>query len=473
ILENKEPLLAQGRKVVWHPSHMIKRFEQWVEGLNQDWCVSRQRFFGVPFPIWYPLNGEGEPDYENPIFAKKETLPVDPLADCPPGYTSQQRNQPGGFIGDPDVMDTWATSSCTPQISSHWGIDEKRHNSLFPADLRPQAHEIIRTWAFYTITKAWMHEEKIPWENIAISGWVVNPDREKMSKSKGNTVTPEDLITQYSADALRYWASKARLGTDTIYDENVFKVGQRLSTKIFNASKFVMMQLSDDSETTKDLSWDLSSIKEPVDLVWVSRMNQLLINAKKLFSEYDYAVALSQIETSFWEFCDLYVELVKTRAYKQKESAAGLSALATLEWTLQNFLQLFAPVLPYITEEVWSWHYAEKNGEASIHTSSWPTPIELAKIEISATNNEADLIGLTKEIMNAVRGEKSKAQKNLRWPVETISVCGEKPNLEKLKLVEEDLIQSCSLKNSIEYQEGQKAEDGHFSITVTLAETND
>ena len=307
ILKYKNELLEQGRKIKWHPPAMLKRYEQWVEGLNQDWCISRQRFFGVPFPVWYPLNENKIPDYKNPILSierkgqKPELLnkPVDPMSSAPADgcsefkhYTEEQRGKAGGFIADTAVMDTWATSSLTPQISSHWGRDEGRHEKLFPADLRPQAHEIIRTWAFYTIAKSFFHEsnseKNIPWKHIAISGWVMNPERVKMSKSKGKgVVSPEKLIEEYSADAIRYWAGKARLGMDTVYDENMFKAGKKLIVKFNNAFNFVQIQIRgmnsffteyrkknkiDDSlidSSFPELEKSLSCISTSIDKAWL------------------------------------------------------------------------------------------------------------------------------------------------------------------------------------------------------------
>ena len=290
ILNYKKELLEQGRKVLWHPPSMLKRYEQWVEGLNQDWCISRQRFFGVPFPIWYPLDKNKVPDYNNPILPSIELLDglikrggnslllnIDPMSSAPADWDSKwehwsedQRGQAKGFIADTDVMDTWATSSLTPQINSHWGTDEERHKKLFPANLRPQAHEIIRTWAFYTIVQSFFHSFKgevtggapksekpfevkkqdttlnTPWKHIAVSGWVMDPERLKISKSKSkkNTLSPEELLEEYSADAIRYWAGKARLGMDTVFDENMFKTGKKLIVKLNNAFKFVQIQIN-------------------------------------------------------------------------------------------------------------------------------------------------------------------------------------------------------------------------------------
>ena len=357
ILENKDQLLAQGEKIQWHPPYMKSRYDNWVAGLNQDWCISRQRYFGVPFPVWYSLDEHAEPQYDNPIIATADQLPVDPLSQVPVGYTEAQRNQPNGFTGDPDVMDTWATSSLTPQIMSHWGNNEARHQQLFPMDIRPQSHEIIRTWAFYTIVKAWYHHKEIPWRHITISGWILDPDRKKMSKSKGNVVTPSHLLAEYSSDAIRYWAAKARLGADTAFDEGVFAVGKKLATKLFNASKFVMMQLTDYTQ------FNMNDISQPVDLSFVASLSDVIEAATTAFDQFDYAAALDKIEAHFWQFCDHYIELVKGRAYREEDIKKKTSALATLDWALKTYLRLLAPFMPYITEEVWSWRYAKACSE--------------------------------------------------------------------------------------------------------------
>ena len=238
LIDEKQRLIDAGRQIKWQPAHMQLRYENWVEGLNQDWCISRQRFFGVPFPIWYKIDDKGNIDYNNPILADRSQLPVDPMADIPAGYQESQRGQNNGFIGDKDVMDTWATSALTPQIAmahAQEGIDIS-----LPFDARPQAHDIIRTWAFYTIAKSLLHEDTIPWKQALISGFILDPDRKKMSKSKGNVVTPIDLVDKHSADAVRYWATRAKLGVDTAYEEQIMSQGRKLTMKIFNASKFVL-----------------------------------------------------------------------------------------------------------------------------------------------------------------------------------------------------------------------------------------
>ena len=432
ILDNKPALLEQGRKVAWHPEYMFKRYEQWVEGLNQDWCISRQRYFGVPFPVWYPLDADGAPDYTSPIVAGQERLPVDPQTDCPPGYAEAQRGKPGGFMGDHDVMDTWATSSLTPMISSGWATDKEKHARLFPADLRPQAHEIIRTWAFYTITKSWMHENSVPWHNAGISGWVVSPDKGKMSKSKGNTITPEGLLETYSADALRYWAGKAKLGQDTVYDESVFKVGMRLATKLYNASRFALLQMKGPAAAGAPLS--PADITEPLDRAWVAHLKQIADSSRADFANYEYSAALLYVETAFWDFCDNYLELVKNRAYSGDPKAAR-SACAALEWTLSVFLRLFAPFLPFITEEVWSGSFAAAKGLPTVHKAPWP-----ASAEMAAVDGDPLVLSAVRKVLEAVRTRKAAEKRSVKWPVAKLAVeCGPK-QAAALKLALSDLL---------------------------------
>ncbi len=460
LLEFKDQWIEQGRKIKWHPTHTSKIYEQWVNGLNQDWCISRQRFFGVPFPVWYPINENGDIDYSNPILASKTQLPVDPQIHCPLGQHEEMRGKPGGFSADPNVMDTWATSSMTPQISSHWKIDENRHQSLFPTSMRPQAHEIIRTWAFYTIVKAWFHHNEIPWKNIAISGWVVTESREKMSKSKGNALGPEELIQKYSADALRYWAAKAKLGQDSIFSEKMFSIGSKLITKLFNSSKFVLIQLY---EETDGLTWSPKDIQFPLDLCWCEKMNTLINESSEHFENFEYSLALNKTEKAFWDFCDYYIELVKNRSYKLKGTPQGLSALATLEFSLKTFLKLFAPFLPFITEEIWS--YSPFSSEIkSLHTSGWAQKINLKENERSFKM----AFDLSVEILKAVRAKKSLAQKSIKWPVVSLQISGPGTYLDLLSDLKDDLNNSCSISCEWETKETLISEEALLIVTPEL-----
>jgi valyl-tRNA synthetase len=368
LLDKKDALLGKGDEIRWHPDFMRLRYRNWTENLNVDWCVSRQRYFGVPFPVWYPVAADGRVDHARPIVAPAALLPVDPMTTPPPGFDETQRDQPEGFTGEADIFDTWFTSSLTPQINSKWLLDPERHRRLFPADIRPQSHEIIRTWAFYTIAKALLHEDTVPWRHVVVSGWILDPDRKKMSKSRGNVVTPMHLLDQYTADGVRYWAAGARLGTDTAFDEKVFKVGKRLVTKLFNAGKFVLAQPA-----------DAHPISVELDRAFVARLGRLVAQVSAAMDEFDYAHALQDAETFFWsDFTDTFLELVKARA--RQPGPEGGSAVAALRLGLGVLLRLFAPVLPYITEEVWSWVFAAETGHASIHRAPWPGAADFAAV---------------------------------------------------------------------------------------------
>ena len=417
VLDHKEELLEQGRKVEWHPPHMLVRYENWVLGLNQDWCISRQRYFGVPIPVWYPISGDGIVQYSSPIFPDESALPVDPLSDPAPGYREEQRGKPGGFTGDCDVMDTWATSSLTPQLMSHWSIDDVRHHKLFPMDMRPQAHEIIRTWAFCTIAKAWLHEREIPWKHAVISGWILDPDRKKMSKSKGNVVTPSEIIDQYSADGVRYWAARARLGTDTAYDLGVFKIGQKLVIKLLNASRFVLGHFDRIQLDPKTIS--VNDISEELDVALVAKLRTVIETATAAFEKFDYAAALQAAEEAFWDYCDNYLELVKKRSYLAEDSAARRSAFATLGWSLRTFLRLFAPHIPYVTEELWSSSFAASGRDSSIHTTAWPSVLEVASVR---SPKNIEIWSVLSEAVGVVRGTKTSAQKSQKWPLASLRI---------------------------------------------------
>ncbi len=385
-IENRPALLARGAELRWHPPYMRARYDNWVEGLTGDWVISRQQVFGVPFPVWYPIGEDGSVRYEDPLLADESTLPVDPSTETPPGYRADQRDVPGGFRPDPDVMDTWATSSLTPQIVCGWEEDPSLFAKLFPMDLRPQAHDIIRTWLFATVVRAELEHGRLPWSDAVLSGWILDPDRKKMSKSKGNVVTPMDLLEKHGSDAVRYWAAGGRPGTDTAFDEGQMKVGRKLAIKLLNASMFVLgprgLGLA---SAAAEPSAGARSV-EPVDRALLGSLATLVDEATAALEAYDHTRALERTEAFFWEFCDNYLELVKRRAYGDLGLERAASARAALTTTLSVLLRLFAPFLPFVTEEVWSWWPAAAGGEGadgappwrSVHGAEWPSAESVA-----------------------------------------------------------------------------------------------
>lgn len=442
LMDKKAALIAQGEKIEWHPEYMRKRYEHWVEGLNQDWCLSRQRFFGVPIPVWYKIDEHGETQFDQHILPTTDSLPVDPLGEAPAGYTEDQRNQPNGFRGDPDIFDTWATSSLTPQISSHWFEDETRHAKLYPADMRPQGHDIIRTWAFYTIVKAYLHDKEVPWHNITLSGWILDPDRKKMSKSQGNVVTPEPMLDDYGADSVRYWAGRARLGVDTAHDEQMFKVGKKLCMKMFNASKFVLGRF--EGIDAADLGSDKITMES--DRAAIAEIRPLIERATKAFDDFDYSQSLQLTEDFFWAmFCDNYIELAKSRTYDEELSAERLSAAASLRLIHRALVRMLAPFIPYITDEVWHWAYSgDADMHDSVHRSPWPTLDEFASIP-EPSNAKSWSAAL--EVVDAVRKYKAAEQVSVKAPIEEARIQHNEAFIESVTFVLGDLMEMLSVNN--------------------------
>ena len=398
-------LLTRGDELAWHPDFMKHRYTNWVGGLNGDWLISRQRYFGVPIPLWYPLTAAGEPDFDHPIIPSESLLPIDPSSDTPAGFTEAQRGVASGFMGEPDVMDTWATSSLTPQIAGRWIDNQQLFNNIFPMDVRPQAHDIIRTWLFATTVRSHFEHNVAPWKNAALSGWILDPDRKKMSKSKGNVVTPIDLFEQYGSDAVRYWAASARPGVDTAFSEDQMKVGRKLATKLLNVTKFVLGFGEANPSATPT---------EAVDIAMLERLAGVVDEATTAFETYDYARALEKSESFFWWFCDDYVELVKTRAYS--EGAGSDSARAALQRALNTLQRLFAPHIPFATEEVWSWWQT-----GSIHRASWPTRSDLLS-GTTATDSAEKLLDAVCNVLAAIRRTKTEAKVSQRAEIEHVLV---------------------------------------------------
>ena len=360
-MEFRDALLARGSELQWHPEYMRHRYENWVNGLAGDWCISRQRFFGVPFPVWYPVRSDGTRDYDAPIVPDESRLPIDPSTAVPDGYTADQRDRPNGFSGDPDIMDTWATSSLTPQIVGGWLDNPGLFARVFPMDLRPQAHDIIRTWLFTTVLRSQLEHGTLPWAHTAISGFVTDPDRKKMSKSKGNVVTPMSLLQEHGSDGVRYWAAGGRSGADTTFDPGQMKVGRRLAMKLLNAARFALLQAE-----------PRGAVTEPLDRGMLTALAALVTESTEHFAAYDYARVLERTETFFWAFCDDYLELVKSRRYGDFGPEGAASANSAMLVALSALLRLFAPFLPFVTAEVWSWWRP-----GSVHRAAWPTPSEV------------------------------------------------------------------------------------------------
>lgn len=437
----RRDLLGRGEELNWVPDFMGVRFQHWVDGLNGDWLISRQRFFGVPLPIWYPIDADGRIEYDDPIVPAEDTLPIDPSSESPPGYEEAQRGQPGGFAGDPDVMDTWATSSLTPQIAGHWDDDEDLWRRVYPMDIRPQGPEIIRTWLFSSTLRAHYEDSSLPWHTATVNGWILDPDRKKMSKSRGNVVTPTPLIEEYGAEAIRYWACNGRPGVDTAVDFGVMKIGRRLAIKLLNASRFALGFADDVDE---------SAITEALDRSMLASLAGVVDQATRAFEAYDYARALEVTEKSFWDWTDDYLELVKTRAYGDGPRAT--SAHAALQVALGAYLRLFAPFLPFVTEEIWSWWR-----DGSVHRSTWP-----GESDFEAYAGDPGVIDMTAEVLSAVRRAKSDAKVSMRAEVESVSVVTDASGIEFLRQAESDLL-AAARAESIYYSEGE------FSVESVLA----
>ena len=442
-------LIERGRQMKWHPEHMRHRYENWIEGLTGDWLISRQRFFGVPIPVWYPLDDAGEVIWDSPIVPSEDSLPVDPSSDAPEGYTEAQRGLPGGFIGDPDVMDTWATSSLTPQIAGGWEHDADLWSRIFPMDMRPQGHDIIRTWLFSTVVRAHLEADEVPWRHAALSGWILDPDRKKMSKSKGNVVTPMGLLDEHGSDAVRYWAASGRPGTDTAFDVGQMKVGRRLALKILNASKFVLQ--------TGTLIHDPAKVTEPLDLAMLASLSDVVRKSTESFDAFDYTGALEATERFFWQFCDDHLELVKERAYGTRGVDGAESARAALAIALGVQLRLFAPFLPFVTDEVWSWW---QNG--SIHATAWPSASDFHGVAAGDPAVVTDVAAA----LSAVRKVKSEAKVSMKAEIASASVTASPAAVGRVQSAEADLKAAGSIA-SITYTPSDTATT--LEVSATLA----
>jgi valyl-tRNA synthetase len=424
-VELKDALLARGGELTWHPDWMRSRFRNWVEGLAADWCISRQRFFGVPFPLWYRVGPDGAVDHDQPLVPGEDRLPVDPSTDVPDGFSPADRGQPGGFAGAPGVMDTWATSAITPEIAGGWVDDPDLFARVFPMDLRPQGHDIIRTWLFYSLARAHTEHGTVPWGHAVIAGWVVDPNRRKLAKSRGNALTPTDALERFGADALRHWAAGKRAGVDTTLDEGQLRVGRRLATKLLHASRFV---LALDGPGARE-----AEVTEALDRAMLAALAGVVDKATAAFEGYEPARALEAAEGCFWTFCDHYLELVKGRAYGEAGPPGQASAVATLRLSLDTLVRLFAPALPFVSEEVWSWWR-----DGSVHVSPWPEGGPLR----AATGVEAPsplALETAAAVLTEIRRAKTAARRSLRSPAARVEVADRPDRLAALAEAADDL----------------------------------
>jgi valyl-tRNA synthetase len=424
--ELSQKLISKGRDLEFHPSFMRVRLEDWINGLNGDWLISRQRFFGVPIPIWYELDQDGNPNFDKRIVPTLEQLPVDPSSDAPTGYSEDQRGKPNGFVGELDIMDTWATSSLTPQLAGGWLSDPEKFAKVFPFEVRPQGQDIIRTWLFSTLLRSELEHGQLPWKNAAISGWILDPDRKKMSKSKGNVVVPNELLETHGSDAVRYWAASARLGTDAAFDEGQMKIGRRLANKLLNAGRFAL---------SFELPQGITEVSEPVDQAMLAALRNVVSIATKAFENFDHTKALETTETFFWTFTDDYLELVKERAYAnagQVDQVVG-SAVIALREALSVLVRLFAPFVPFAAEEVWSWWQ-----EGSVHLSPWPQEEEIAF-------TETGLMELASKALVLIRKTKSDAKLSMKAEIATLTLTGDK----QLEFLRDDLMAVGKIHNLI------------------------
>lgn len=416
--EFREKLIELGQGMRWHPDFMRVRYENWTNGLTGDWLVSRQRFFGVPIPVWYGLDENGERDYSRVITPDLGQLPVDPTTDVPAGYDESQRGVPGGFDAERDIFDTWATSSLTPQLAGGWQRDDELWNLVAPFDVRPQGQDIIRTWLFSTMVRSALEDGRAPWTDASISGFIVDPDRKKMSKSKGNVVTPADILASHGTDAVRYWSASSRLGADAAFDPQnptQVKIGRRLAIKVLNAAKFVLsFPAPVDARITHDL-----------DASMLATLDGVIRDATRAFEAFDHARALEITESFFWTFCDDYLELVKERAYNQTDSGQASAALA-LRLALSSLLRLLAPVLAFAAEEAWSWFE-----EGSIHTAQWPEPLGI--------DGDPTVLRVVGEALIGIRRAKTEAKASQKTPVDSITLSGPDATIAALRSAEGDL----------------------------------
>jgi valyl-tRNA synthetase len=447
-LDLKDQFLQNGAEMKWYPAHMRIRLDNWINGLQWDWCISRQRHFGVPFPVWYCSK------CDEIILADEKELPVDPIEDKPP--VKKCKCGSTEFFPEKDVLDTWATSSLSPQLAGELIKGTPNHKRVYPMDLRPQAHDIITFWLFNTLVKGQLHFNKNPWKDVMVSGWALDPRGKKMSKSKGNVIHPQEMIQKYSADALRFWAAGSKLGDDLPFQEKDLVTGKKMINKMWNASKFAIMHLADFNYEKHEL--------ETMDKWLLSRLQTLIRNCTNYLDNYEYSRAKQEIEMFFWNFCDNYLEIAKDRLYNSANYHEGAkeSAQYALYEAVLNILKLSAPIMPFITEEIYHLYFAEKEGKKSIHLAKWPLHNE------TLIDKDAEKAGdYAVSIISAVRKFKSEKSLSLKHELSHLIIECDDSQRELIELVLQD-IKSTSLAKDIEFGTGKMLLDDKIKLTIVL-----
>jgi len=446
-LDLRDEMHKWGNKLKWYPAHMKNRYQNWVNGLQWDWLISRQRFYGIPFPVWYCM------DCGEVILPEEKDLPVDPLnANAPVNGCPKCGSK--NFEPEKDIMDTWTTSSLTPQLAVQLVEDEQVRKKLFPMSLRPQAHDIITFWLFNTVVKSQLHYKKNPWSDVMISGWALDPHGKKMSKSKGNVIEPQEMIEKYSADALRFWAAGSKLGDDLPFQEKDLLTGQKTITKLWNASKFAIMHLEDyDNEEYETALLDK----------WLlSKLNKLIKWCTETFDKYEYAKTKLETEKFFWQMlCDNYLEFVKHRLYSDdKDSKSRRQAQYTLYTTVLTVLKLFAPIMPHITEEIYQLYFAKKENQKSIHRSKWP------EYNKSFVDEKAETIGdNVVAIVAAVRKYKSEKNMSQKAELNKLTIeCDDKTRKDLEKVLDD--IKAITSVNEVEFGNGGLIDSADINIKI-------
>ncbi len=451
-LDLKEEFKRIGREINWHPEHMRHRYDNWIDGLQWDWCISRQRYSGVPFPVWYCSK------CREVILAEEKDLPVDPITDNPPAGKCPKCGCTE-FEPEKDILDTWATSSLTPQLATELFRGKKVFSRIYPMSLRPQAHDIITFWLFNTVVKNYLHFKSKPWNDIAISGWALDPKGKKMSKSLGNTVEPQAVWSKYPVDALRFWAAGSKLGDDMPYQEKDLVTGAKTITKLWNAARFAFMHL----ENFKPLNHEDVEL-ELYDSAILSKMNRMIKECTEYFDNYEYSRTKNEADKFFWQdLCDLYLEVVKERLYnpEKRGEKARKSAQHTLYIVLLNITKMFAPIMPFITEDIYQQHFRQHEGKPSVHISSWP---EYSKnLEDENAEKAGNVVNLA---VQHARRAKSEKNVSLKEPIKLMSISAgiNASDFEKIK----DDIAAATHAEKIEYKEIPKGSSKDFECIIEI-----